>query len=187
MPREVITACNALPVSMCRSRSWSDHEIDIVKGDACFQSYLCHIPRSTVELGLAGKLDALDGLGVVPRPATSSADLSGLWRIIFPDKLSFYLDLPQAFDKRGAAALPRGAAGPGAPNRAPRRARSRPPRSLVAAIEGGNAARRAMKRLAGARIRARGGLFPADESYQVVRAGNLMPLRKSARRSSIAS
>src|SRR5437867_8495285 len=44
-PREVIHAAGMLPVGVFGGGS----EVEIIRGDACFQSYICHIPRSTVE------------------------------------------------------------------------------------------------------------------------------------------
>ena len=72
-------------------------QVDIVKGDACFQSYICHIPRSTVELGLLGELDCLDGF-VFPSTCDVIRNLSGIWQIQFPGKYVRFLDLPQTFD-----------------------------------------------------------------------------------------
>ena len=52
VPRELIHAAGLLPVGVMGGGD----DVEIIRGDAYFQSYICHIPRSTVELGLAGKL-----------------------------------------------------------------------------------------------------------------------------------
>ena len=51
-PREVLHACGALPVALFGGGD----AVEVIRGDACFQSYICHLPRSTVELGLAGDI-----------------------------------------------------------------------------------------------------------------------------------
>src|ERR1035437_3579095 len=57
VPRELIAAAGMLPVGIMGGGD----DIEIIRGDAYFQSYICRIPRSTVELGMTGKLDCLDG------------------------------------------------------------------------------------------------------------------------------
>ncbi len=93
VPREVLHAAGALPVGL----AGGGDQVDIVKGDACFQSYICHIPRSTVELGLQGDLDCLEGF-VFPSTCDVIRNLSGIWQIQFPGKYVRFLDLPQTFD-----------------------------------------------------------------------------------------
>ena len=88
-PREVIAAAGALPVSVFGG---GDH-VEIIRGDAYFQSYICQIPRSVIEMGLSGKLDVLSGM-IFPATCDVIRNLSGMWRLLFPDKLAFYLDLP---------------------------------------------------------------------------------------------
>ena len=91
-PREILHAAGILPVGIMGGADL----VEIIKGDAYFQSYICHIPRSTVELGLAGKLDHLDGM-IFPSICDVIRNLSGMWQLLFPDKLSLYFDLPQNF------------------------------------------------------------------------------------------
>jgi len=92
IPREVIHAAGMLPVGIL-----GGGDMEIVKGDAYFQSYICHIPRSTIELGLNGALDCLDGM-VFPSICDVIRNLSGMWQILFPEKYVKYLDVPQNFD-----------------------------------------------------------------------------------------
>jgi benzoyl-CoA reductase subunit C len=91
VPREVIHAAGMLPVGIMGS------DIEIIRGDAYYQSYICHIPRSTIELAVSGRLDALDGM-VFPSICDVIRNLSGMWKLMFPDKYAKYLDLPQNFD-----------------------------------------------------------------------------------------
>ena len=93
-PREIAHAAGILPVGIMGGADM----VEIIKGDAYFQSYICHIPRSTIELGLAGRLDHLDGM-VFPSICDVIRNLSGMWKLLFPDKLSIYFDLPQNFDE----------------------------------------------------------------------------------------
>jgi benzoyl-CoA reductase subunit C len=94
VPRELLHAQGVLPVAVLGGRD----DLEIIKGDAYYQSYICHIPRSTVELGLDGSLDCLDGL-IFPATCDVIRNLSGMWQMLFPDKLVRYLDVPQNFDR----------------------------------------------------------------------------------------
>jgi len=71
-------------------------DLEIIRGDAFYQSYICHIPRSTIEMGLDGSLDCLDGV-LFPAICDVIRNLSGMWKLQFPGKLSRYLDVPQDF------------------------------------------------------------------------------------------
>jgi len=93
VPRELLHAQGVLPVGVVGGRD----DLEIIRGDAYYQSYICHIPRSTVELGLNGSLDELDGL-LFPAICDVIRNLSGMWQMLFPDKLVRYLDVPQNFD-----------------------------------------------------------------------------------------
>jgi benzoyl-CoA reductase subunit C len=93
IPAEVLHAQGVLPVGLMGARD----DLEIIKGDAYYQSYICHIPRSTIELGLNGSLDCLDGV-IFPAICDVIRNLSGMWQMLFPDKLVRYLDVPQNFD-----------------------------------------------------------------------------------------
>jgi benzoyl-CoA reductase subunit C len=71
-------------------------DLEIIRGDAFYQSYICHLPRSTIELGLNGALDCLDGM-LFPATCDVIRNLSGMWMMQFPDKYAHYLDVPQDF------------------------------------------------------------------------------------------
>ena len=92
VPRELLHAQGVLPVAI-----FGGGDMEIIRGDAYYQSYICHIPRSTVELGLGGNLDVLDGM-VFPAICDVIRNLSGMWQMMFPDKVSHYLDVPQNFE-----------------------------------------------------------------------------------------
>jgi benzoyl-CoA reductase subunit C len=93
VPRELFHSQGVLPVGLMGG----GEDVEIIRGDAYYQSYICHIPRSTIELGLNGSLDCLDGV-IFPAICDVIRNLSGIWKMEFPDKLSRYLDVPQNFD-----------------------------------------------------------------------------------------
>ena len=93
VPRELLHAQGVLPVGLMGGRP----DLEIIKGDAYYQSYICHLPRSTIELGLNGSYDALDGL-IFPAICDVIRNLSGMWQMLFPNVLVHYLDVPQNFE-----------------------------------------------------------------------------------------
>lgn len=93
VPKEVIHAAGALPVELYGGGDL----VDVVKGDSYYQSYICHIPRSVVDLGLTGRLDVLEGL-ICPFTCDVARNLSGVWKLLFEDKFSIFFDQPQNFD-----------------------------------------------------------------------------------------
>ena len=94
VPRELIHAAGMLPVGVVGGGD----RIEIIRGDALFQSYICRIPRSTIELALSGRLDALDGM-LFPSICDVIRNLSGMWKMLFPDTYVRYIDVPQNFDR----------------------------------------------------------------------------------------
>ena len=93
VPRELIHAAGMLPVGILGGGD----QLEVIQGDAYYQSYICRIPRSTVELGLTGRLDCLDGM-LFPSICDVIRNLSGMWQILFKDKYVRYVDLPQNYD-----------------------------------------------------------------------------------------
>jgi benzoyl-CoA reductase subunit C len=93
VPREIIHAAGMLPVGIFGGGD----QLEVIQGDAYYQSYICRIPRSTIELGLTGRLDVLDGM-LFPSICDVIRNLSGMWQIMFKDKYVKYFDLPQNYD-----------------------------------------------------------------------------------------
>ena len=93
VPLELFHAQGVMPVGIFGGGD----QLEIIRGDAYYQSYICHIPRSTIELGLNGAFDCLDGM-VFPAICDVIRNLSGMWKLQFPDRLVRYLDVPQNFD-----------------------------------------------------------------------------------------
>jgi benzoyl-CoA reductase subunit C len=58
VPRELVHAAGMLSVGILGGGD----QIEVIQGDAYYQSYICRIPRSTIELALTGRLDCLDGM-----------------------------------------------------------------------------------------------------------------------------
>ena len=99
VPREIIHAAGMLPVGILGGGDG----LEVIQGDAYYQSYICRIPRSTIELGLTGRLDCLDGM-LFPSICDVIRNLSGMWQILFKDKYVRYLDVPQNYqDNVGGA------------------------------------------------------------------------------------
>ncbi len=93
VPREIIHAAGMLPVGILGGGD----QLDVIHGDAYYQSYICRIPRSTIELAVTGRLDSLDGM-LFPSTCDVIRNLSGMWQLKFKDKLVRYFDVPQDFD-----------------------------------------------------------------------------------------
>jgi benzoyl-CoA reductase subunit C len=93
VPRELIHAAGILPVGILGGGD----QLDVIHGDAYYQSYICRIPRSTIELAITGRLDVLDGM-LFPSTCDVIRNLSGMWQLKFQDKFVRYVDVPQDFD-----------------------------------------------------------------------------------------
>ena len=93
VPRELVHAAGMLPVGILGGGD----ALEVIQGDAYYQSYICRIPRSTLELGLTGRLDCLDGM-LFPSICDVIRNLSGMWQILFPAKYVRYFDVPQNYE-----------------------------------------------------------------------------------------
>jgi benzoyl-CoA reductase subunit C len=91
-PREIIHACHGLPVGIMGAGDGKQ----IIKGDAYYQSYICHMPRGIVEMALDHNLDHIDGF-VFPAICDVMRNLSGMFKMLNVGKFSKYFDLPQNF------------------------------------------------------------------------------------------
>lgn len=92
VPREILHAAGVLPLGILGGGA----DLEVIHGDAYYQSYICRIPRSTVELAVGGKLDFVDGM-LFPSICDVIRNLSGIWKLLFPDKVVRYFDAPQNF------------------------------------------------------------------------------------------
>jgi benzoyl-CoA reductase subunit C len=93
VPMELIHAAGCLPLGLFGGGD----RIEVIHGDAYYQSYICRIPRSTIELGVTNRLDFVDGL-LFPFVCDVIRNLSGMWKVMFPDVWTKFFDTPQNFD-----------------------------------------------------------------------------------------
>jgi benzoyl-CoA reductase subunit C len=173
VPRELLHAQGVLPVGLMGGRP----DLEIIKGDAYYQSYICHLPRSTIELGLNGSYDCLDGL-IFPAICDVIRNLSGMWQMLFPHVLVHYLDVPQNFDpalggafyRRDLESLSRALEARGA--------RPLDAEALRRSIALYNDNRRLVRQLYDLRRR-EPWKVPTHELYVVLRAGLVLPVEES--------
>jgi len=171
-PRELLHAQGALPVGLMGAGD----DLEIIRGDAYYQSYICHIPRSTIELGLNGSLDCLDGV-LFPATCDVIRNLSGIWRMRFPEKLVRYLDVPQDFDPEVGGLFQRHELEELARELAARGARPYDPEALRASIGLYNENREHVRGLYDLRRNAPWKV-PTSELYLVMRAGLVLPVEE---------
>jgi benzoyl-CoA reductase subunit C len=175
VPREIVHAAGMLPVGIFGGGD----QLEVIQGDAYYQSYICRIPRSTIELGLTGRLDCLDGM-LFPSICDVIRNLSGMWQIMFKDKYVRYFDVPQEFhDAVGGeyyvhelATLRDDLAQLGG--------RAVTDDDLRRSIAVYNDNRRAVRELYAYRSR-QPWQAPTSEVYLVLRAGNVLPPEEHAR------
>jgi benzoyl-CoA reductase subunit C len=175
VPREIVHAAGMLPVGIFGGGD----QLEVIQGDAYYQSYICRIPRSTIELGLTGRLDCLDGM-LFPSICDVIRNLSGMWQIMFKDKYVRYFDVPQEFhDAIGGeyyvhelATLRDDLAGLGG--------RTIADDDLRRSIAVYNENRRAVRELYDYRSR-KPWQAPTSEVYLVLRAGNVLPPEEHTR------
>lgn len=91
-PREIIHAAGGLPVAIFGG---GDRK-QIIKGDAYYQSYICHIPRSIIDMALDKHFDGFDGF-LFPSICDVLRNLSGIFRTKGFGKFVKYMDFPQNF------------------------------------------------------------------------------------------
>jgi benzoyl-CoA reductase subunit C len=92
VPRELIHAAGFLPLGIVGGGD----QLEVIHGDAYYQSYICRIPRSTIELGVSGRIDFVDGM-LFPSICDVIRNLSGMWKMMFPNVYVRYFDVPQNY------------------------------------------------------------------------------------------
>ena len=166
-PRPLFEALGCLPVAV-----FGGGDRDVIRGDSYFQSYICHIPRSTLELGVSGALQGIDAM-VFPAICDVIRNLSGMWQMLFPDVYAAYLDVPQNFRPEVGGAFYRAELERIANDLVARGALALDPERLRAAIVTENARRRALLALGDVR-REEPWRCPASEAYAITRAGGAL-------------
>lgn len=168
-PRELIHAAGGLAVGV---RGGGDG-VEVVRGDAYFQSYICQLPRSTLELLLDGSLDPLDGM-VFPSTCDVIRNLSGMWQLLRPGMFVKYLDVPQSFRPDLGGEFFERELRELRTDLARLAGRTITDDDLRASIDVCNAQRRALEELYALR-KERPWLVPTSELYLLLRAGDVLP------------
>ncbi len=91
-PREIVHAAGGMTVGIFGG---GDRK-QIIKGDAYYQSYICHIPRSIIDMALDKHYDSFDGF-IFPSICDVLRNLSGIFRQKGFGKFVKYMDFPQNF------------------------------------------------------------------------------------------
>jgi benzoyl-CoA reductase subunit C len=89
-PAEVIHAAGMLPISLLGGGT----SVELTHADARFQSFVCSIAKSTLELGFQGLVDGVDGF-VFSNICDVARNLSSIYQRNFPSVFVTYLHLPQ--------------------------------------------------------------------------------------------
>jgi benzoyl-CoA reductase subunit C len=89
-PAEVIHAAGVLPLALLGGGA----AVELTHADARFQSFVCSIAKSTLELGFQGLVKGVDGF-VFSNICDVARNLGSLYTRNFPDVFVEYLHLPQ--------------------------------------------------------------------------------------------
>jgi benzoyl-CoA reductase subunit C len=87
---EVIHAAGMLPLALLGGGG----SVELTHADARFQSFVCSIAKSTLELGFQGLLRGVDGF-VFSNICDVARNLASIYKRNFPDVFVEYLHLPQ--------------------------------------------------------------------------------------------
>ena len=88
-PAEIIHACGMLPVGL----TGAGDQLDIQHADARFGSFICSIVKTTMELGLTGRLDPFDGF-LFSSICDSARNLCFVLKRNSPERYIDFLHLP---------------------------------------------------------------------------------------------
>jgi benzoyl-CoA reductase subunit C len=169
-PRELIRATGMLPVGV----HGGGDRLEIIRGDAFYQSYICHLPRSVVELAQSGRLDFLSAV-LFPATCDVIRNLSGTWQLLYPELYVRYLDLPQGGDPRLMADFWYEELGVLAEGLGGVAGRAVTAEALREAIDAYNTTRALIRELYRTRRDAPWSV-PTEELYLLLRAGEVVPL-----------
>ena len=89
-PFELIHAAGMLPVGVIGA----GNRLEIAHADSRFQSFVCSIVKSTLELGLTDRLNFLDGI-VFHSICDPARNLGSVFKRNFPDLMVEYIHFPQ--------------------------------------------------------------------------------------------
>ena len=168
-PREVLHATGFLPVGI----HGGGDRLEIIRGDAFYQSYICHLPRSVIELAQSGRLDMLSAV-LFPSTCDVIRNLSGIWKMLYPDVYVRYIDVPQVPDPAAAADFWEGELRRLVHDLGERSGHRPTADELRHSVELYNDVRRMVRALYAAR-RDRPWDVPTEELYLLMRAGEVIP------------
>ena len=97
-PVELIHASGMFPVAVIGG----GNQIEIAHADSRFQSFVCSVIKSTLELGLIGQLEPTDGI-VFHSICDPAKNLASVFRRNFPDKAVEFIHFPQNMSSPSAA------------------------------------------------------------------------------------
>ncbi len=89
-PAEIIHAAGMLPLALLGGGT----SVELTHADARFQSFVCSVAKSSLELGFQGIVKGVDGF-VFSNICDVARNLSSIWKRNFPDAFVEYLHLPQ--------------------------------------------------------------------------------------------
>ena len=98
-PTEVIHAAGMLPLALLGGGT----SVELTHADARFQSFVCSVAKSTLELGFQGLVKGVDGF-VFSNICDVARNLGSIYKRNFPDVFVEYLHLPQNSTSPGVAA-----------------------------------------------------------------------------------
>jgi benzoyl-CoA reductase subunit C len=169
-PVELIHASGALPLGVIGG----GNQIEIAHADSRFQSFICSIVKSTLELGLTARLDALDAL-VFHSICDPARNLASVYKRNFPGQRVEYLHLPQNLASQRAEDYLTAEYARLLDSLLELTGRPRSQVDLAASLEAYNRSRELVRALYRARRDWPERLSAAD-SYALVRAGTLLPV-----------
>jgi benzoyl-CoA reductase subunit C len=89
-PVDLVHAAGMIPVGVMGG----GNRLEIAHADSRFQSFICSIVKSTLELGLTGRLDFLDGI-IFHSICDPARNLGSVFKRNFPNLMVDYIHFPQ--------------------------------------------------------------------------------------------
>ena len=89
-PVELTHAAGMLPIAI----AGGGNQMEIAYADSRFQSFVCSIIKSTLELGLTGQLKEIDGM-IFHSICDPAKNLASVFRRNFPDQIVEFIHFPQ--------------------------------------------------------------------------------------------
>ncbi len=102
-PAEIIHAAGMLPLALLGGGT----SVELTHADARFQSFVCSIAKSSLELGFQGLVRGVDGF-VFSNICDVARNLGSIYKRNFPEAFVEYLHLPQNSTSPGVAAYAAG-------------------------------------------------------------------------------